>query len=98
MAYKIQKPCKVCGKMYTPCNDCENDNSVFHWRTVACSIACASKYFEMVSNARNSKPENMTMSTDEKISEVTELSDENKVKKIYKKVVKKNNEESEQID
>ena len=23
MAYKVKKPCRVCGKMYVPCADCE---------------------------------------------------------------------------
>lgn len=53
MAYKVQKPCKVCGKMFTPCADCERDKSAFHWRTVACSVECGKKYFEMVMKARS---------------------------------------------
>lgn len=53
MAYKVQRPCKVCGKLYTPCADCEKDKSAFHWRTVACSPECGKKYFEMVMKARN---------------------------------------------
>ena len=53
MAYKVQKPCKVCGKMFTPCADCERDKTAFHWRTVACSVECGKKYFEMVMKARS---------------------------------------------
>lgn len=53
MGYKVQKPCKVCGKMFTPCADCERDKTAFHWRTVACSVECGKKYFEMVMKARS---------------------------------------------
>lgn len=58
MTYKVQKPCRVCGKMYTPCSDCENDNAAFHWRTAACSLPCAAKYFDMVKKARNKSSDN----------------------------------------
>ena len=50
---KVQKPCKTCGKMFTPCADCERDKSMFHWRTVACSLECATAYFAKVEEARN---------------------------------------------
>ena len=50
---KVQKPCKTCGKMFTPCADCERDKSMFHWRTVACSLECAKAYFAKVEEARN---------------------------------------------
>ena len=48
MSYKVQKPCKICGKMYTPCSDCETDDKVFHWRKVACSYECGQKYLAKV--------------------------------------------------
>ena len=48
MSYNVQKPCRICGKMYTPCPDCEHDNTAFHWRTVACSIECGREYFKRV--------------------------------------------------
>lgn len=53
MAYRVKKPCRVCGKIYTPCSDCENDNYAFHWRTVACSDECGKKYLERVMEERN---------------------------------------------
>ncbi len=52
MAYKVQKPCKICGNLYTPCGDCERDNVAFHWRTVACSYECGQKYLKKVMTAR----------------------------------------------
>lgn len=55
MPYKVMKPCKVCGKMYTPCFDCENDKTSFHWRAVACSYECGQKYLAAVMKARSEK-------------------------------------------
>ena len=52
MAYKVQKPCKICGKLYTPCGDCERDSVAFHWRTVSCSFECGQKYLQKVMAAR----------------------------------------------
>lgn len=71
MTYKVQKPCKVCGKMYTPCSDCERDNNMFHWRTVACSLECGKKYFKMVEEARTPKetPNAVTVDIVENITE-----------------------------
>lgn len=53
MGYKVQIPCKGCGKMFTPCADCVNDKSAFHWRAIACSPECAKKYFKAVEEARS---------------------------------------------
>lgn len=52
MSDKVQKPCKICGKMFTPCSDCANDNSMFRWRRVACSLECAKKYFARIEWSR----------------------------------------------
>lgn len=95
--YKVQKPCKVCGRMYTPCADCENDKTAFHWRTVACSRECGMKYFEMVLNARKPKEESVD-SENEKIemAECVEIVEQ--PKKVKKTSRVKNNEESEQIE
>lgn len=91
MSYKVQKPCKVCGKMYTPCADCERDKHAFHWRTVACSVECGSKWFKMVEEARSSKS---TMeSNDSKIVEVAEEKPKKKTSK--RKPTIEENKESE---
>lgn len=103
MAYKVQKPCRICGKMYTPCADCENDKSAFHWRTVACSMKCAMKYFEKIEESRKSKSKSIEVSVvgyknegiDEAESSDSTTSAGDKPIRIRKK---KNNEESEQID
>ena len=51
MAYK-QKPCRVCGKLFTPCAYCEKDDTAFHWRAIACSVECGKEYLRRVLEAR----------------------------------------------
>ncbi len=58
MTGKVQKPCKICGKMFTPCADCENDKTMFRWKRVACSPECAKKYFARIASSRQLNPEN----------------------------------------
>lgn len=91
MGYKVQKPCKVCGKMYTPCYDCERDKTAFHWRTVACSIKCGIKYFKMVEEARNPKPINKQNN----IESNNEINNKKEKRVVNKKIVKQNIKESE---
>lgn len=90
MAHKVQKPCKVCGKLYTPCGDCERDNIAFHWRTVACSYECGQIYLAKVMAAREVGNENLY------IEESTEIIKEAKQKKRTYKA--ESNEGSEQIE
>ena len=52
MAYKVQRPCRVCGKLFTPCGDCERDNTAFHWRTIACSYECGKEYLRRIVESR----------------------------------------------
>lgn len=104
MAYKVQKPCKVCGKMYTPCFDCEQDNKTFRWRTVACSMKCGMEYFKMVEEARKPKVKTKEIIVEETITreeivDVVEVVEEVSEKKYSrKKSTKTNKEESEQIE
>lgn len=76
MAYKVQKPCKVCGKMFTPCFDCEQDKTAFHWRTVACSQKCGKEFLRLVLEDRTVKdipkkdiPEPDTYSDDKNVED-----------------------------
>mgnify|MGYP001035105178 FL=1 len=55
MSDKVQKPCKICGKPFTPCADCAKDKTMFHWKRVACSQECARKYFAKVEASRQTK-------------------------------------------
>lgn len=59
MADKVQKPCKTCGRMFTPCADCANDLSMFRWKRVACSRECAKKYFAKIEDSRHSLTETL---------------------------------------
>lgn len=44
MAETKKIPCRVCGKLFTPCAYCQTHADVFRWRNFACSIECAQKY------------------------------------------------------
>lgn len=93
MAYKVQKPCKTCGKMFTPCGDCESDKETFRWRRFACSYECGKKYLEKVLEARGElkkKKEVVNITTSSNFKEV-------KNNTSLKGNVK-NKKESEQID
>lgn len=106
MSYKVQKPCKICGKMYTPCSDCETDDKVFHWRKVACSYECGQKYLAKVLAERT--PSNHSEPITDKAG-ANHNSDTARVKdykrdvkqinyKTSRKIVKRENkQESEQI-
>lgn len=97
--YKVQKQCKACGKLYTPCFDCENDKTVFHWRTVACSPECGRKYFAMVEAARNKteKADDFSAHMNVPVEESVEDVNEKPVSKVEYKKKPKNIKESEQI-
>lgn len=92
MAYKVKKPCRVCGKMYVPCADCENDNTVFHWRTVACSYECGKKYFEKVLEERNKSTKKST-----KMKSVSSAKKSVQTKKISEKVENSTDKKDEKI-
>ena len=87
MAYKVQKPCIICGTMYTPCGDCEKDNTAFHWRNVACSYECGKKYFEKVMAAR--------AKTDETRVQKPQINEKKQTSSIVKKNVQNKDRESE---
>ena len=59
MTNKIQKPCRICGKLFTPCSDCENDKTMFRWKRIACSQKCAKEYFARVEASRQPKIESV---------------------------------------
>ena len=99
MATKVQKPCKICGKMFTPCADCENDKTMFRWKRVACSPECAKKYFAKIEESRKSKlePEIIQTVHSDKIDTSNIIDVETtKPKRGRKKNI--DNEEREQID
>lgn len=45
-------PCRVCGKMFTPCNKTSSALGAFNYREVACSPECGAEYLRRVQVAR----------------------------------------------
>lgn len=88
----------MCGKLYTPCSDCENDKTAFHWRTVACSRECGLKYFKKIEESRNGKINNPFLLSEDAEPNNKELSvtiSEEIIKPKRTRKNSKNNEESE---
>lgn len=50
-------PCRVCGKMFTPCNKTSNALGAFNYREVACSPECGAEYLRRVQAARQKSSE-----------------------------------------
>lgn len=103
MRGKIQKPCRICGKLFTPCSDCENDKTMFRWKRIACSQKCAIEYFAKVEASRQPKVESIDPQPVEiENTEINNTVSENFIvaEDIKPKRTKRNsnkNEESEQI-
>ena len=97
MASKVQKPCKICGKMFFPCADCENDKTMFRWKKVACSPECAKEYFAKIEISRRLKVESTESQTAETGNVESGVATKNTKSRRTRK---KNNksEESEQIE
>lgn len=55
MMSKVRKACRICGKLFTPCADCEADKTIFRWRRFLCSLECAKSYFAKLEEARGPK-------------------------------------------
>lgn len=86
MADKVQKPCRVCGKMFTPCADCENDRTMFRWRKFACSLDCAKEYLSKIEESRQAKTESDTALNGEVVFSETAGTDIIKAKNGRKKI------------
>lgn len=61
-------PCRVCGKMFVPCNKTSNSIGAFNYRSVACSLECGTEYLRRVQLARQKPSEapDAKASTDDK--------------------------------
>lgn len=105
MGNKIKKQCRICGKMFTPCADCENDQKIFRWRKVACSPVCAKKYFKKIEETRHQKNTDNEIATVNKkkfeaidiMKDINGKNEEGKPKKTRKRNIIEN-KESEQIE
>lgn len=60
-------PCRVCGKMFTPCNKTSSALGAFNYREIACSPECGTEYLRRVQAARQkpSKAPDAIVSTDD---------------------------------
>ena len=61
MAQELNATCKICGKPYHYCKDCEKFGS---WRAVACSPECWTEWVNRIT-ARNTVKENADDSHEE---------------------------------
>ena len=61
-------PCRVCGKMFTPCNKTSGALGAFNFREVACSPECGAEYLRRVQVARQKSSEapDAVVSTDDR--------------------------------
>lgn len=61
-------PCRVCGKMFTPCNKTSSALGAFNYREVACSPECGAEYLRRVQVARQKSSEapDAVVSTDDR--------------------------------
>lgn len=50
-------PCRVCGKMFVPCNKPSNVIGAFNYRSLACSPECGAEYLRRVQAARQTSSE-----------------------------------------
>lgn len=103
MRGKVQKPCRICGKLFTPCSDCENDKTMFRWKRIACSQKCAKEYFAKVEASRQLKgegvdPEPVRTDNLETTDIVSKVTIEQAESKRTRKRNDSKNKESEQID
>lgn len=65
-------PCRVCGKMFVPCNKTSSVLGAFNYREIACSPECGAEYLRRVQAARQKPSEvvDVVMSTnDEKVDD-----------------------------
>lgn len=61
-------PCRVCGKMFTPCSKTSGALGAFNYREVACSPECGAEYLRRVQVARQKSSEapDAVVSTDDR--------------------------------
>lgn len=95
---KVKKICRICGKEYTPCSYCENDQMAFHYRTICCSRDCAQKYLAKVLAAREDEKVSVQSSTDNSQITGAQVAEKPKRKYVRKTQTKNESECVEQIE
>ena len=106
---KTKKICRICGKEYTPCNYCENDQMAFHYRAICCSRNCAQVYLARVLGARqkvaptdsdigNISSTSVEMQEEQPLDQEPKQIIDDKPKRRYVKKKQVESESSEQIE
>lgn len=77
-------PCRVCGKMFVPCNKPSAVIGAFNYRSLACSPECGAEYLRRVQTARQGSDSEKVLvdakvSAEEAATEIT--TDEKKPKR-----------------
>lgn len=68
--------CRVCGKLFVPCNKSSASLGAFNYRSIACSPECGAEYLRRVQEARKQPEQNETAELAEQIS-IDETADVN---------------------
>ena len=84
MEKKKKIPCRVCGKLFTPCAYCQSHADVFRWRNFACSEECAKKYISDTTVYRDSL--NKKKDINENKTEEASVKDTTKTRKKKTKI------------
>ena len=87
--------CRVCGKLFVPCNKSSASLGAFNYHSIACSSECGVEYLRRVQEARKQPEQNETAELAGQIS-IDETADvnvageisENEVEKTVEPVVK----------
>lgn len=80
--------CKVCGKPYEVCLNCQRGASGYNWRRVACSPECGDIYLKRVIESRREKPVEETSQKKEKVEKTEAKTEDVKEVKEIKKTAK----------
>lgn len=81
-------PCRVCGKMFTPCNKTSGALGAFNYREIACGPECGAEYLRRVQAARQklSDAPDATVSTDDRKVDVDNLQQKHTRNRFKKKI------------
>lgn len=79
-------PCRVCGKLFVPCNKSSNALGAFNYREVACSPECGAEYLRRVQAARQKITKEVIEQNPPDATVSTDVTDNNKKKQTTKRV------------
>lgn len=82
---KKKIPCRVCGKLFTPCVFCQSHQGTFRWRNFACSIDCAKEYIQKATEYRQANREKIEKSSDTPKNNIEETKENERLQQTSKK-------------